>query len=281
MAVVDNLATGRRENLPRNASFYPLDIGSDSLGDVFRTERPEVVFHLAAQVSVVLSVKEPGEDARSNVLGSLNLLEQCRQFAVERVVYCSTGGALYGDPLYLPCDETHPIRPVAPYGASKYAVEAYLHCFSTLAGFRYTVLRCANVYGPRQDPLGEAGVVAIFARRMLGGDQVVIYGDGEQERDFIYVDDVVEANMKALEQAENEAYNIGTAKPTSVNAIFAQLAQITGYQKAPIFEPPRKGEVFKIFLDARKAQRKLLWEPTVELERGLTSTASYFRNPPE
>ena len=277
VAAVDNFATGSRENLNKDAVLHQVDICSEALGDVFRAERPEIVFHLAAQTSVVLSVQEPAADARSNILGSLNILEQCRQFGVERIVYCSTGGALYGDPQYLPCDEGHPIRPVAPYGASKYAVESYVHCFSRLAGFRYTILRCGNVYGPRQDPHGEAGVVAIFAGRMLEGDQVSIFGDGEQQRDFVYVTDIVEAHMKALEEVEYEAYNIGTGDPTSVNTIFAQLAKLTGYQQAPVHQPPRRGEVFKIYLDVGKAREKLGWKPAVDLETGLTLTASYFR----
>ena len=279
VAVLDDLSTGRRENLNSSASFHCVDLCAPVLADVFREERPEVLFHLAAQSSVVTSLKEPAEDARTNILGSLNLLEQCERYGVERVIYSSTGGALYGDPQQLPCTETHPVRPLSPYGASKYAVEGYLHCFSSLAGFKSTVLRYSNVYGPRQDPAGEAGVIAIFCRRMLDGEGVVIYGDGQQERDFIYVGDVVEANIKALHQEDNEAYNISTGKGTSVDLVFERLAQLTSYTKSPTYDSARPGEVHKIYLDAGKAERGLDWVPRVGLEEGLALTVKHFRHP--
>ena len=277
VAVVDNLATGKRENVPEAAAFHCVDIRSRSLARVLRQERPQVVFHLAAQASVPRSVENPAEDARINVLGSLNLLEQCRRYEVGRFIYSSTGGALYGEPQQLPCAETHPVRPMSPYGVSKYAVESYVHCYGSLAGFRYTILRYGNVYGPRQDPLGEAGVIAIFTKRMLEGEQVVIYGDGDQERDFVYVGDVVEANIKALEQDENRTYNIGTGRGTSVNAITSRLVRLTGCDKAPRHEPFREGDVYKIYLDARKAREKLQWMPTIALDQGLALTVDYFR----
>ena len=277
VAVVDNLASGRRENPPGGASLFRLDVCSPELGSVFEGERPQVVFHLAAQASVVRSVADPLEDARTNVLGSLNLLQQCQRFQVERFIYSSTGGALYGEPQELPCPETHPVRPLSPYGASKYSVESYVRCFGVLAGFKYTILRYGNVYGPRQDPYGEAGVVAIFARRMLDGQEPVIYGDGNQERDFVYVGDVVEANLKAFGQEENEVYNVGTGRGVSVNAIFQGLARLTGYTKRPKHEPPRAGEVYKIYLEVEKARRGLGWEPRTNLERGLSLTMEYFR----
>ncbi len=279
VAVVDNLEVGKRENLNPGASFYEVGLGSPALADVFSDERPQVVFHLAAQSSVVRSVQDPAEDARTNVLGSLNLLEQCRRFPIERLVYSSTGGALYGEPQHLPCSEDHPVRPLSPYGASKYAVEGYVHCFSLLGGFKYTVLRYGNVYGPRQDPAGEAGVIAIFAGRMLQGNEVIIYGDGNQERDFIYVGDVVEANIRALqdENGDGEVYNIGSGRGVSVNTIFEGLARLTGYGKPPNYQPPRPGEVYRIYLDAEKARRKLGWVPQIDMETGLGLTVQYFR----
>ena len=277
VAVVDNLSTGKRENVSQSAAFYNVDIRSRKLAGVFRLERPEVVFHLAAQASVPGSIARPVEDARNNVLGSLNLLEQCKRYKVERFIYSSTGGALYGDPQQLPCAETHPIRPVSPYGASKFAAEVYVGCYATLGGFRYVILRYGNVYGPRQDPLGEAGVIAIFARQMLEGEQVVIYGDGNQERDFVYVGDVVEANMRALEQAGSDVYNIGTGSGTSVNSIASKLIELTGYLKKPDHGPVREGDVSKIYLDVRKAKQDLDWTPRVSLDQGLSNTVAYVK----
>ena len=277
VGVVDNLVTGRKENLNPDASFYPVDIRSPQLEEVFRELRPQTVFHLAAQSSVIKSVRDPMDDATTNVAGSVNLLEQCRRFGIERFVYTSTGGPLYGEPIYRPCPETHPVRPLSPYATSKYAVEAYVHCFSELAPFKYTVLRYANVYGPRQDPEGEAGVVGIFAKRMLTGDPVTIYGDGEQERDFVYVGDVVDANIRALEQDENEVYNIGTGVGTSVNRMFHGLKELTAYCKEPRYEPTRQGEVYRIHLDIRKAARKLGWAPKTDLASGLSLTAEHHR----
>ena len=277
VAVVDNLSTGKLGNVSQSAEFYNVDIRSRKLVGVFRQEQPEVVFHLAAQASVPSSIARPVEDARNNVLGSLNLLEQCKRYKVERFIYTSTGGALYGDPQQLPCAETDPIRPVSPYGASKFAAEVYVGCYAILGGFQYSVLRCANVYGPRQDPLGEAGVIAIFAKQMLDGDRVVIFGDGNYERDFVYVSDVVEANMKALEQADSDVYNIGTGSGTSVNSIASKLIELTGYLKKPDHGPVREGDVSKIYLDVRKAKRDLGWTSKVSLDQGLANTVAHIK----
>ena len=280
VSVVDNLSVGRRENLNPSASFHHVDLCSTELADVFREDRPEVVFHLAAQSSVIISVERPAEDARTNILGSLNLLEQCRRFRVERIIYSSTGGALYGEPEHLPCAESHPVRPLSPYGASKYAAESYFHYYGSTNGLKYSVLRYGNVYGPRQDPNGEAGVVAIFASRMLEGRPVVIFGDGDQERDFVYVGDVVAANLKALQLTQNETYNVGTGSGTSVNTVFQQLARLTGYGKSPNYEPPRPGEVYKVYLDVLKVQDDIGWVPRVSLEEGLALTVQHFRDWP-
>ena len=277
VGVVDSMVTGRMENLNAEASFHRVDIRSPQLENVFRELKPRTVFHLAAQSSVTRSLRDPQEDAATNVMGSVSLLEQCRRFGVERFVYTSTGGPLYGEPIYRPCPETHPVRALSPYAASKYAVEAYVYCFSELVPFRYTILRYANVYGPRQDPEGEAGVVGIFARRMLTGDPVVIYGDGQQERDFVYVGDVVDANILALEQEVNDVYNIGTGVATSVNQVFDGLKGLTGYSDDPRHEPARQGEVYKIHLDIRKAARQLGWAPKTDLESGLTRTVEHHR----
>ena len=277
VAVVDSLATGHTQNVNPKASFYKVDIRSPALRDVFAKERPAFVFHLAAQASVVRSVEKPALDAQVNILGTINLLEQCRSFGVQRFIYTSTGGALYGEPEKLPCDESHPIRPLSPYGASKHAAEVYVHMYGALHGLKYTVLRFSNVYGPRQDPEGEAGVVAIFTKRLLAGQESFIFGDGTQQRDFVYVSDAVEANWKALTQKKNDVFNIGTGRGASVNDVAKTLVKLTRAKKLPAKAPPRKGEVYKIYLDVRKAKRGLGWSPKVSLAEGLRHTVDYFR----
>ncbi|MEA3459497.1 MAG: SDR family oxidoreductase [Chloroflexota bacterium] len=279
VAVVDDLSTGKREHLNPQARFYHLDIrDAQGLEDVFVAERPEVVNHQAARANVRESIEKPVLYAEVNVIGSLNLLELSRKHGVEKFIYASTGGAVYGEPEYLPADEAHPINPLDPYGASKHFVEHYLHLYGVNYGLRYTVLRYPNVYGPRQDPYGEAGVVAIFTGQMLRGEQAVINGSGKQERDFVYVGDIVEANLLALDKGDGEIYNLGWGFGTAVNEIFAKLKGITGYEKEAVHGPPKKGEVFKICLDAAKARRELGWVPRVSLDEGLRKTAEYFRN---
>ena len=277
VVVVDSLATGRREAVHGGAAFHELDVRSPRLADLFKAERPDVVFHLAAAASVAGSVRNPAKDARANVMGSINVLQQARRLGIERFVFSSTGGALYGEPAYLPCDEAHPVRPLSPYGAAKNAIEGYVHAIAGLGGFGYTLLRYGNVYGPRQDPHGEAGVVAIFARRMLDGRDVVIHGDGEQERDFVYVSDVVEANVKALAQSEDDVFNIGVGRGTSVNAVFGALAAATRYARSPRHRAARAGDVGKIYLDVRKARKGLGWKAAVGLEAGIAATVDSFR----
>jgi UDP-glucose 4-epimerase len=277
VAVVDNLSTGQHRHLNRKAAFYEADITSARLATVFRQARPEVVFHLAAQTSVIRSIQRPDRDARANVLGTINVVQACLISGVQRLVLTSTGGALYGEPERLPCAEDHPIRPLSPYGASKYAAEIFTATLAGLGGLRHTVLRYGNVYGPRQDPMGEAGVIAIFSRRMLRGEDVTIFGDGGQERDFVYVDDVVEANLCALQQQANDTFNIGTGIGASVNTVAQQLAKLTRYRKRPQHAPARPGEVYRIYLDIAKARHKLRWSPRVGLNEGLRRTVAYFR----
>ncbi|GAB4505997.1 MAG: SDR family oxidoreductase [Anaerolineales bacterium] len=277
VAVVDNLSTGRRENVNPQAEFFLADVGSPDLAAVLDAVRPQAVVHLAAQASVSVSVADPVRDATANILGSVNLLQQCVRTGVEKFVYVSTGGALYGEPQYLPCDENHPINPLSPYGVSKHTVEHYLYFYRQVHGLAYTVLRLANVYGPRQDPFGEAGVVAIFTQRMLDGEQVVIYGSGEQERDFVFVMDCARAAVLALSRGDGEAYNIGCGRGTTVNVLFAMMKSLTGYAREPRYDPPRPGDVFRSFLNADKARRELGWEPSVSLEEGLRQTIAHFR----
>mgnify|MGYP000561555274 FL=1 len=277
VAIVDNLSTGRRQNINPQARFYEVDIRSAALAEVFAQERPEVVNHHAAQIDVRRSVADPIHDADVNILGSLNLLELARQHGVRKVVYISTGGAVYGEPVYLPCDEAHPVDPLCPYGATKHTVEHYLFMYRQNYGLDYTVLRYPNVYGPRQDPHGEAGVVAIFAGQMLSGQQVTINGSGEQERDFVYVGDCVRANLLALDAGSGQIYNLGWGIGVSVNDIFFHMKEITRYGREPVHGPPKLGETFKIYLDASKARRELGWEPQVTLRDGLELTVAYFR----
>jgi len=278
VAVVDDLSTGRMANLNRQAAFYHLDIRSPALRQVFERERPEVVNHHAAQMDVRRSVADPVYDAGINILGSLNVLECAREYGVRRFIYISTGGAVYGEPVYLPCDEAHPTRPICPYGASKLAVEHYLYLYREVHGLDYVILRYTNVYGPRQNPHGEAGVVAIFTARLLQGEEVVINGSGEQERDFAYVTDCARANLLALDnpRSSGRVYNLGTGVGTSINEIFARLQAITGGQRAPVHGPAKPGETFRIYLDARLAQQELGWTPQVALDEGLRRTVQAF-----
>ncbi|MCI0395968.1 MAG: NAD-dependent epimerase/dehydratase family protein [Chloroflexi bacterium] len=279
VVVVDNLSTGRLANLNPTATFYNMDIRSPRLGELFDQERPDFVSHHAAQIDVRRSVADPGYDAEVNIIGSINLLECARRYETQHFIYISSGGAVYGEPVYLPCDEEHPINPLSQYGASKHAVEHYLYLYHANYGLPYTVLRYPNVYGPRQDPDGEAGVVAIFTGRMLSGDEVIINGDGRQERDFVFVGDCARANLLALANGNGcEIYNLGSERGTSVNALFSILQQVTGYERQPIYGPAKVGETRCIYLDATYARRQLGWEPTVTLEEGLELTASYFRS---
>ena len=278
VVVVDNLSRGVAPHHNADAAFFEVDVGSPELSRVFDETHPDYVFHLAARASVSMSVRDPVGDVTSNVLGSVSLLEQCKRLGIERFVYSSTGGALYGEPQYLPCDELHPVRPRSPYGAGKNAVEGYINAFSVAGGFAYTILRYGNVYGPRQDPYGEAGVVAIMTNRMLASEDVVIFGDGEQERDFVFVGDVVAANAAALDQSTDDVFNIGTGVGTSVNAIFAGLAGLTRYGRPAVHEVAKSGEVFKIRLTNARARERLGWEPRLGLDEGLARTVEAFRS---
>ncbi len=278
VVVVDDLSTGRRSNLNPAARFYEIDIRSPKMLEVFEKERPDIINHHAAQMDVRRSVEEPLFDADVNILGSLKLIELAKDFKVRRFIYISTGGAVYGEPEYLPCDEEHPIKPICQYGASKHTVEHYLYMYEVNYGLPYTVLRYPNVYGPRQDPHGEAGVVAIFTGQMLAGEPVTINGDGEQQRDFVYVGDCADANLLALEiEAGSGIYNLGCGRGNTVNDIFEELKAITGYGRDAVYGPAKLGETRRIFLDAEKARRELNWAPKIGLRQGLTNTVEYFQ----
>ncbi|MCH8877477.1 MAG: NAD-dependent epimerase/dehydratase family protein [Chloroflexi bacterium] len=279
VVVVDDLSMGTSSNLNPAATFYEMDVRDPEVAEVFERERPDVVNHHAAQMDVRRSVDDPIFDADINILGSLRLIEHSRQFGVKKFIYISSGGAVYGEPEYLPCDETHPINPICQYGVSKHTVEHYLFMYHVNYGMDFTVLRYANVYGPRQNPRGEAGVVAIFIGQMLEGKKVVINGDGKQTRDFVYVADCARANLLALmAESVDGVFNLGTGRGTSVNEIFTELQSITSYLLPPVHGPAKLGETRRIYLDAKKARRELGWRPTVDLKEGLERTAAHYRS---
>ena len=278
--VVDNLSSGKIENLDPRALFYEQDITDQEMMErVFMLHRPTVLFHLAAQISVSRSVREPEEDAMVNIIGSLRLLKIAAKYGLKKVIFSSTGGAIYGDDVKrIPTDEEELPKPLSPYGIAKYATENYLRFFSSEFGIKYTALRYANVYGPRQDPYGEAGVVAIFSEKMLRNQEVVIFGDGECVRDYVYVGDVARANLLAIEKCENTVINIGTGIGTSVNELFDIMKPIAGYSREAVHKEPRPGDVKKSILNIERARSLLGWEPSTQLERGIKETIEYFRS---
>jgi len=278
VVIVDDLSTGRASNLNPAAKFYQVDIRSPQLWEVFEAEKPDYVSHHAAQMDVRRSVAQPLFDADINILGSINLIETAKDFNVKRFIYISTGGAVYGEPESLPCDESHPVNPICQYGASKHTVEHYLYMYHVNYGLKYTVLRYPNVFGPRQDPHGEAGVVAIFTGKMLAGEAVMINGDGNQTRDFVYVGDCAKANHLALTVDHQPGiYNLGWGRPTSINEICSVLVNITGYTLPIEYGAAKVGETRHIYLDASKIKKDLGWEPTITLEQGLEKTVDYFK----
>jgi UDP-glucose 4-epimerase len=278
VAVLDNLSTGFRENLNRGARFYEMDLRDPALADVFDREKPEVVNHHAAQMSVKLSTEDPLFDADVNIIGALSLLECCRKAGVKKMVYSSSGGTVYGEPTRLPLDEAHPLVPISPYGVSKLAGEYYFNTYVSSWGMECVILRYANVYGPRQMPHGEAGVVAIFCIELLAGRAPFIHWDGEQQKDYVYVEDCVRANVSALEPGTSGVFNIGAGVGTSVNELYREIA---GYLNCSHIKakqgPMRTGDVRKIYLDTSKAREQLGWEPAIPLLEGVRRTADFFR----
>jgi len=274
VVIVDNLSTGRESNINPKAVFYKMDIRDPGLDDVFAREKPDYVSHHAAQMDVRRSVAQPLFDADVNILGSINVIECARKHQVKKFIYISSGGAAYGEPVYLPCDEKHPINPICQYGASKHTVEHYLYMYQVNYGLEYTVLRYPNVYGPRQDPKGEAGVIAIFIGKMLANEPVVINGDGEQQRDFVHVRECANANFLAL-RAPSGIYNLGSGYGVSVNQIFDALRKITGYPHEALYGPAKLGETRVIYLDATLAFKEMGWKPVINLEDGLRQTLEY------
>jgi UDP-glucose 4-epimerase len=278
VVVVDNLSTGRREKVPDGARFVEADVAEADLEPVLREEKIEAVSHHAAQIDVRHSVSDPLDDARSNVLGSLKLFEACRRAGVRRVLFASTGGALYGEPEGgLPAPESHKTDPVSPYGCAKLSIEKYLHYYRVVHGFDVAVLRYANVYGPGQNGMGEAGVVAIFAEAILGGRTPKIRGDGDQTRDYVYVGDVVETAARALAAGATGTWNVGTGVETSVHRLFELLARALDFRGAPEHVPPVPGEQRRSVLDGSAARRDFGLPEWTPLEGGIPITAEAFR----
>ncbi|MGE5444425.1 MAG: NAD-dependent epimerase/dehydratase family protein [Ignavibacteriales bacterium] len=274
--IVDNLSTGIEENIPREADFVKCDIRERTLLEkVFSDFKPDMVNHHAAQINVRQSVEDPTFDAEVNIIGTLNLLELSVRHRIKRFIFASTGGAIYGEPEKLPADETTPPMPISPYGASKYAVENYLGYYRAVYGLEYVALRYSNVYGPRQNPHGEAGVVAIFCSRIISGKPCMIFGDGSQTRDYVFAEDVARANILGI-NAPVGKYNIGTEIETSVNELVTVLRRAAGRKFEVEYAPPRPGEVQRISLDTNLAKRVLGWSPKVNLEDGIGQTWRWF-----
>jgi UDP-glucose 4-epimerase len=280
VVIVDNLSTGQRSNINEKAFFYQVDIcNAQELEEVFRKEKPDVVNHHAAHVNVRKSVEMPTYDANINILGSLNLCELSRKYQVRKFVYVSTGGAVYGEPKNLPVDETCQIEPLSQYGVSKHTVEHYLSIFYKLYGLKYTVLRYPNVYGPRQSPHGEAGVIAIFSELMLQKKRPTIFGDGTKTRDYVYVNDIIAANTLVMDDTGNgEIYNLGWGKEISDMDVFLAVKRALASDIEPLFSQKRPGEIERISLDSSKAKKELRWMPMTDFEKGVELATKYYKN---
>jgi len=278
VTIIDNLSGGDRRNVNPRAEFHQLDIRDTAAGDLIREIKPDVINHHAAQMDVRKSVEDPAADAEVNVVGSLRILEAAVDAAVKRFLFASTGGAIYGEPVGGLQDESHPTAPLSPYGCAKLAVEHYLHYYRVVHGLSSVALRYANVYGPRQSAHSEAGVVAIFAGRLIDGQQSTINGDGTQTRDFVYVDDVVAANMAASDAEWQGQYNVGTGVETSVNELYASLASIAGSELAAAHGPAKEGEQLRSVLDGSRLRKLAALPERTQLRDGLAKTFAWLRD---
>jgi UDP-glucose 4-epimerase len=278
VAVLDNLSTGFCRNVPAAATFFEGDIrDAEFVRRVFRDFRPDVVDHHAAQMDVRKSLDDPVFDAQCNIVGSINLILAALDVGTQRIIYASTGGAVYGEPQHLPVTEDHAIRPECAYGITKHTVEHYLELYRILSGLKYVVLRYPNVFGPRQNPKGEAGVNAIFIGLMLMGKTPTIFGDGGQVRDYVFVSDIVDANVRALQKGDGQILNIGSGVGTSVNEIYDALSRILDFKFPAQHVAARPGEIQRVYLDARRAHQVLGWKMTVPFEEGLRRTVAWHR----
>jgi UDP-glucose 4-epimerase len=278
VVVVDNLSTGKKANIPADAEFHELDIASPVIDKVLEQGKFDVVFHLAAQMDVRKSVENPANDAAINIIGGIKLLQASMKHKVKKFIFSSTGGAIYGEQEEYPAPETHAANPLSPYGISKLAFEKYLFFYNFQHGLQYVSLRYANVYGPRQNSEGEAGVVAIFCMRLLKEQKAVIYGDGCQTRDFVYVDDVVKANLLALNFKSSMTFNVGTGVETDINTIFEHIRNAAGSKQPRINLDPKPGEQRRSSISSAKIKKYLGWSPSVALDQGIARTVTFFKS---
>ena len=277
MVIVDDLYSGRLSNIPDGVQFFKMDIRDKNLEEIFKTFKIEFVSHQAARGDVRGSIDRPEEYADVNILGAINILECCRRNDVKAIAFASSGGCVYGEPLFTPTDEHHPVQPRDPYGATKACFEIYLKTYKQLYGLNFTIFRYPNVYGPFQNPLGDAGVISILTKAMLEGRDVVINGSGEQIRDFVFIDDIVRANVMALNLSNSHVFNVGTGIGTNINTLVKNLAKIIGYTKPLKHGPAKLGEVSKSLLDSRLIYEKWGWSPEVQLTDGLAATVEFIK----
>ena len=277
VVVLDNLSTGNKKNLNPKAKFYKTDICSPAVFKIFKKENPEIVFHFAAQIDVRKSTENPIEDTEINILGSINILENCRKNNVKKIIFASTGGAIYGEAEIIPTSETYKEFPLSPYGIGKLATEKYLNYYYKVFGIPFIALRFGNVYGPRQNSKGEAGVVAIFCQKMLANEQAIINGDGTQTRDFVFVDDVVRAAILATESDKSGIFNIGTGKETNIKNIFIKIKELLNSECQETYGLQKIGEQQRSCLDYSKALKELNWQPEFDLNKGLEKTINWFK----
>ncbi len=276
VVIIDNLSTGFKKNIPEGALFYEIDIRDEGIFEILGKHKIEVVNHHAAQIDVRRSVSDPKSDLSINVMGSINLIEAAIQHGVQRFIFASTGGAIYGEQEYFPADERHPTAPMSPYGITKLCVEKYLNYYHAVKGLEYTILRYTNVYGPRQSPHGEAGVVAIFCEQLRNKMRAIINGDGSQTRDFVFINDVVQANVLALSMSGTDTFNVCTGTETNVNQIFQVLNRCYGHRAEEIHAPAKEGEQQRSVCTHDKISTRYGWKPKNSIDEGLQITAKYF-----
>ena len=277
VVILDDLSTGFEKNINSKAKFVKLNIRDEKVSDLFEEEKFDVVNHHAAQMDVRRSVIDPAFDANTNILGTINLLQNSVKHGVNKFMFASTGGAVYGEQECFPADENHPTNPVSPYGISKLSVEKYLYFYFNEHKLNYTILRYANIYGPRQNPFGEAGVVAIFSTKLLNGDQPIINGTGEQTRDYVFVKDVVKANLQTLADDESDIYNVGTGIETNVSELYRLLNEIAGNGQEEKHGPAAAGEQMRSVITSEKLFEKFNWRPSTKLIDGLKETVEFFK----
>jgi UDP-glucose 4-epimerase len=277
VVIADNLFMGNMKNVNPKAKFHKMDIRDKKIAELVKKEKIDIVIHHAAQISVPDSVKDPVFDAGINIIGTLNLLEAARENKIKKFIFISSGGTVYGSKVKLPATEENPLTAESPYGVSKVAGEHYVRFYAAQFGIKYTILRYSNVYGPRQIPHGEAGVVAIFIKMIMEGKTPTVFGGGTCTRDYVYVGDVAQANVMALEKGDNEAFNIGTGVKTDVNQLYAEIQKVTGFSKPAVSAPYRDGDLPANYLDASKAAKILGWKPAVSLEQGIKFTYDFFK----